>query len=94
METFKVAHIHEQGNDIIIVIVNPSFRFMPHEEQNAGINVLQACATSAGLAGIVVPVWQDGNTFGCLPPTKWLPFFESLTWPDILRNINGELRCG
>ena len=93
MEKFKVAHIHEQGQDIIIVLVNRSFANKSSTEQGDICSWLQGCARSAGLAGIVVPVWESGGRLFFLAPPAWLPFFKSLTIQFVQRNINKELSC-
>ena len=94
METFKVAHLREQGQDMVIVIVGPAFASMSSKDQDDGMNVLQICAESAGLAGLVVPVWREGNRAKFIAPLNWHPFFQSLTWDRILSSVNRELHCG
>ncbi|MCR4529871.1 hypothetical protein [Acinetobacter venetianus] len=94
MATYKIAHIHEQGQDIIIAPLESNFHHSSNEEQNQLIDYLQACATNAGLAGTVVPAWQFGGRVHFIAPVPWHPFFKSLSWNDILVNINKELTCG
>jgi hypothetical protein len=94
MKRFKIAHIREQGIDLIIVPLDSAFGRKPRHEQSEIIDSLQACATSAALAGTVVPVWQEGNGHRFIAPQNWHPYFESLSWHDIVANINKELRCG
>jgi len=86
LATFDVAHINVQGQDIIIVPLDRE----PTPEQ---IDGLQACATSAGLAGTVCPVWQEFGRIRFIAPRPWHPFFQSLTWPAICANINKKLTC-
>jgi len=95
MERFKVAHIREQGQDIIIVLVANSFGFKGNTEQNQLRNALQVCASAAGLAGTVVPVWDaGGGRMGFLAPTQWQSCFSGMTLPFVASNINRELTCG
>lgn len=94
MATYKIAHLSEQGQDIIIAPLESNFHNASDEEQNQFIEYLQACATSAGLAGTVVPAWLYGGRVYFIAPTLWHPFFKSLSWNDILININKELTCG
>lgn len=85
---YDVAHIREQGQDMIIVLVS-------HEPTEVQQSQLQRCATAAGLAGTVVPVWTD--PFGHLhfrAPVLWHGFFESLSPEFINANINRTLTCG
>lgn len=94
MNKFKIAHIREQGVDLVIVPLDSSFGRKTQEAQNEAIDSLQACASNAGLAGTVVPVWQDGSRTRFIAPPSWHPFFKGLSWHAIHANINKELTCG
>lgn len=95
MAKFQVAHLREQGQDIIIVLVDRSFGYKPNTEQNEICASIQACASAAGLAGTVVPVWDGGGgRLAFLAPRPWTPFFQSMTLADVAANINRELTCG
>lgn len=91
---FNIAHIREQGVDMIIVPLDSSFGHKPTSAQHETIDSLQAYATSAGLAGRVVVVWQEGNGHRFIAPPNWQPFFKSLGWGQIMASINKELVCG
>ena len=93
MATFKVAHIRQQNIDLIIVLMDASFGQLSSADQNDTIEYLQICATNADLAGTVVPVWYQGGRVHFIAPPNWHPFFKSLSWQDILRNVNTELTC-
>ena len=94
MPKYQVAHIREQGQDIIIILVNRSFTHMSSAEQEAQSQILQECATSAGLAGTVVPVWDAGNRrLAFYAPREWQTFFRGLTLAFVSANINKELTC-
>src|SRR5205823_1503029 len=86
MPTFKVAHLREQGQDIIVVLV-------AREISREQLQALQDCANQAGLRGTVVPVWRSGSSFRFLAPSQWHAFFRSLPWEVILQNINRSLTC-
>jgi hypothetical protein len=94
MNTFKVAHIREQGIDLIIVPLSQDFQHKSDEEQQDTISALQVCASNAGLAGTVVPVWRHGASHRFICPENWTPFFKTFTWNNIMSNINKELTCG
>ena len=95
MERFDVAHLREQGQDMIIVVVADSFGLKSTTEQNQICAALQACATSAELAGTVVPVWNaGGGRMGFLAPELWHGFFRSIDLSFVAANINKELTCG
>lgn len=91
MSQFKVAHIRQQGIDLIIVPLDSSFDYKSSTEKNGIVNSLQFHANSAGLRGTVVPVWQSGGSMKFIAPPNWHPFFKSLSWLDIRANINREL---
>ena len=93
MNKFKVAHVREQGVDLIIIPLDSAFGRKTRDAQNEVMESLQACASSAGLAGTIVPVWQDGTRTRFIAPVKWHPFFESLSWRAIHASINKELTC-
>lgn len=94
MKRFKIAHFREQGVDIIVVPLDPSFGAKPQSQQQDTIDWLQSCAESAGLAGTVVPVWRSGRGHQFIAPTAWHKFFQSFTWDLIELSINKELSCG
>src|ERR1700754_307048 len=60
MASWKIAHLHQQGQDMIIVPLESAFGNKPGGMQSEFIEALQICAADAGLAGIVVPVWKAG----------------------------------
>lgn len=93
MANFKVAHIREQGVDLIIVPLESSFGRKSDADQNEIIESLQMCANSAGLAGTVIPVWREGSGHRFIAPNNWHAFFRSCGWNDIIRNLNKELTC-
>ena len=51
MPRFKVAHVKEQGVDLVIVPVESSFGHKMTQDQNAFAAELQVRSRSAGLAG-------------------------------------------
>ena len=92
MPSFDVAYIRQQGVDLIIVPVNRTFGSKMQKEQYAAVDELQSHATAAGLAGTVVPVWDDGGgRMRFLAPRNWHPFLRSLSWALIARNVNRKL---
>jgi hypothetical protein len=92
MPRYSVAHVRERGTDLIIVPLQPSFGRKTLQQQQEDISELQARALAAGLAGIVVPVWDSGGgRMAFLAPQKWHPYFRSLDLPGVFANINREL---
>ncbi len=94
MTIIPIAHIHEQGQDMIIVPLNHSFGCKSQKEQEQTISYIQQIAINAGLAGTVVPVWDtSSDRFAFLAPLPWHPFFKSLTSSDISCMLNRKLIC-
>lgn len=92
MPSLKIAHLREQGQDMIIAPLERSFGTLTNDEQQATIAELQARANAAGLAGIVVPVWDHGGgRMSFIAPPPWHPFFRSITLQFVFANLNREL---
>lgn len=92
MPTFKVAHLREQGVDLIIVPLDPSFAGRKREEQDSAIRDLQMSATLAGLNGDVVPVWDSGQgRMGFIAPVPYHPYFRSINLAFVEVNLNREI---
>ena len=92
--TFEVAHFSEQGQQVIVVFVSRSFGQKTTAQQNEICANLQACATDAGLAGTVVPVWDNGGgRTGFLAPRPWHRFFQSVPMATLAANVNRKLTC-
>jgi hypothetical protein len=94
MASYEVAHIREQGQDIIIIPLERSFGRKTKHEQEEVCAALQLCASDAGLAGSVVPVWEEaGGRMGFLAPKPWHTFFKSMSLVAVAANINKKLTC-
>lgn len=92
MPRFKVAHIKEQGQDIVVVPLDSTFGRKMSGEQQAIAAELQLRSRSAGLAGRVVPVWDNGSgRMGFLAPQNWHAFFAGLNLGWVFTNINREI---
>lgn len=94
MTRIPIAHIREQGQDIIIVPLDRSFEFKTRDEQGGITQTLQYTASAAGLAGTVVPVWDSGGgRMAFIAPVQWHRFFQSLSLPAVASLLNRELIC-
>ena len=92
MTTFKVAHIREQGQQMIIIPLSASFGHKTSREQSEAMDALRLAARSAGLVGTVATIWTNGNRVGFIAPKPWHPFFRSPgIYNLVMRNINREL---
>ena len=94
MQTYKIAHLREQGIDLIIIPVDSTFGMKTIHEQNIIVRNLQSCATSSGLEGTVVPVWDSGGgRMSFLAPQRWHSYFSSITLEFVYMNINRQITC-
>lgn len=94
MPTYDVAHIREQGADLIIVRAEASFRYKTPAERQEIRNVLQQCAEAEGLTGTVIPVWDNGRgRMAFMAPRSWHPFFGSIDLSFVAKKINRRLSC-
>jgi hypothetical protein len=91
MPKFKVAHVREQGIDLIIIPLEHHFGQKTKAEQDGIIAELQVHATGAGLAGTVVPVWPQGSAMSFIAPHQWHPFFKGISLQWVGLNINKEI---
>jgi hypothetical protein len=92
MPALKVAHVRQQGVDLIIAPLNHDFGYKPQQDQQDIVGEIQVRARSAGLAGTVVPVWDNGGgRMGFIAPKNWHPFFRSLNLREVWANVNREI---
>jgi hypothetical protein len=92
MPSIPVAHLHEQGQDMIVVIMDKSFARAAPPHQEATIGQLQALAKLNGIKGTVAMVWDDHGKMDYLAPQPWHEFFMSITLEDVRARLNAELR--
>lgn len=77
MPQFDVAHLHEQGQDLIIILLDSVFGYKSGTEQNKIRSQLRSRASAAGLAGTVVPVRDGGGgQMAFLAPPNWHALFR------------------
>jgi hypothetical protein len=91
MPRYKIAHVHEQGNDLIIIPLESSFGYRSQNDQHAEIGEFQMRANAAGLRGTVVPVWDSAGRMAFIARRDWHPFFASIDLAWVGRNLNREL---
>jgi len=91
MTTFQIAHINEQGVNVVVVFVDPAVAFKSAQEQNLIATSLQLCAQAGGLAGNIAMVWPGGFW----APNNQHAFFGSPggSYEGLLRRINKTLSC-
>jgi hypothetical protein len=92
MPTLKVAHVREQGVDLIIAPLDQNFEYKTGQDQQAIVGEIQMRSSQAGLAGAVVPVWDGGGgRMAFIAPKSWHPFFRSLNLRAVWANVNREI---
>ncbi|TEA78688.1 hypothetical protein [Allopusillimonas ginsengisoli] len=93
MTQLKVAHIREHGRDLIIIPLDSSFHDKSRNERKAALKAMQECVSSAGLDGIIVPVWRAGHNRYFIAPEEWHSFIKTLSWHTIISRLNKLLVC-
>jgi len=92
LATFQIAHINEQGVNVVVVFVDPAVAHKTPFEQSQIATSLQLCARSAGLAGNIAMIWPGGFW----APNNQHAFFGSAggSYGALLLRINKTLSCG
>lgn len=91
MPRLKVAHINEQGQNMIIFPLDQSFGHKSTNEQEEALSSLEYRANRAGLAGRAVAIWQHGNHMHFRGPSNWQNFLRSISMRWVMANVNHEL---
>jgi hypothetical protein len=92
MPTFQVAHLHRDGQDVIIVPVDRTFGKRSPAEQSRIQEAFQRSAVAADIPGVVVPVWEDATgrmAFRAPPP--WHEFLKSIDMVYVATALNRSL---
>ena len=92
MPTFQAAHLQPGGHDLIIVPVDRTFGKRSPNEQARIQEAFQRSAIAAGIAGVVVTVWEDasGKMAFRAPPT-WHEFLKSIDMVYVATALNRNL---
>lgn len=91
MTSFRVAHLHEQGNDMIIIPLGEEFGSKSPPEQEQTVGALRTAAKASGLRGVVIPIWPQEDKLRFLAPKIWHPYFKRMTWDWLRANLNTEI---
>ena len=84
MTQLRVAHLREQGQDMILVPLADSFGNRSEAQQSQEVAEIQARARAAGLTGTVAVFWRGGFR----GPRPWHPFLRSIGYHGVLTNLN------
>lgn len=76
MPAFPVAHVCENDEQLVLVLLDASFNDLSSSEQHAMLAHLRYHAEQAGLEGTVVPLWPAGVSTGFIAPPRWHTFFR------------------
>jgi hypothetical protein len=92
MLSLNIAHLHEQGEDLIIAPLDGTFGNKTSMQKNAAIAAIQRAAIRAGLKGEVVVAWEDNSgRMRFIGPRPWHPFLQEIDMRWIEANINRQL---
>ncbi|MEK9285441.1 MULTISPECIES: hypothetical protein [unclassified Bradyrhizobium] len=92
MPTLKLAHIREQGQDMIIFPLDQRFGRLPDGEKQQELHALEMRAHDAGLGGHAVAVWDaGGGRMGFLGPSQWHSFLRSISLRQVISSLNREI---
>jgi hypothetical protein len=92
MTKLKVAHVRQEGVDLIIIPLADEFGNRSSSAQQQAVSEIQVRSRAAGLAGTVVPVWDNGGgRMAFIAPRPWHAFFQSVSLTWVWGNVNREL---
>ena len=91
MPSFKVAHLREQGQDMLIFPLDSGIHQKTDSEKAEILDELEMRAHAAGLAGSAVIVWDHGRSFNFMGPQPWHPFLRSINMRVVMANLNKEI---
>lgn len=92
MPHYKVAHLNEQGQDMIIFPLESEFGRQLDVDQAQELQALEFRANAAGLRGHAVAVWDaGGGRMGFRGPRQWHPFLQGLSLRAVAANLNKEI---
>ena len=91
MPSFKVTHVREQGQDMIIFPLESTFGSRSENEQSEALEELQSRAHAAGLAGQAVAVWESSGRMHFIGPRPWHGFLQSISMRWVALNVNKQI---
>ncbi|WP_316186417.1 hypothetical protein [Bradyrhizobium sp. SZCCHNS30592] len=92
MPKYQVAHIREQGQDMIIFPLEARFGYLSDADKNHELGILESRANAAGLRGAAVAVWDaGGGRMGFMGPQPWHSFLRSISLQFVAANLNKEV---
>lgn len=91
MPSFKVAHVQEQGQNMLLFPLDRSFGHKTPDQQRAIVDELEDRAHVAGLAGRAAVFWEcNGRTYS-LGPQQWRNFLRSISIRRVIASVNKSI---
>ena len=91
MSSVKVAHLREQGQDMLLFPLSDLFGSKSGSEQNSILAELERRAHRAGLAGKAAAFWETGGRTYFRGPRPWFSFLQSISFATVWANVNREI---
>jgi hypothetical protein len=91
MPSYDVAHIREQGQDMLLFPLGDRFGRTLEIDQRTILAELERRAHAAGLAGEAAAVWQSGGRTYTLGPRSWAGFLRSIDLRFVMANVNRKI---
>lgn len=91
MPTIKLAHIREQGQNMLLFPLDRSFGQKPEHERHEVLQELEDRAHGAGLAGRGALIWETGGRTYTLGPKPWANFLKSISLRHVLASVNKSI---
>jgi hypothetical protein len=89
MPKYKVAHIRQQGQDLIIFPLEAKFGQMSGSEQDRQLGILGSRANRAGLRGTAVAVWDAGGGQAAFRgPPQCCAYLSRINFQFVMANLN------
>ena len=90
---FDIAHVREQGQDMIIIPLDSNFEYKSDDQKRNTMYALQTCASNARLGGTVVLIWESNGRTKFMAPQPWHGLFRSVDMLWVAKRINKSLTC-
>jgi hypothetical protein len=91
MPTFKVAHVREQNQNMLLFPLDGGFAQKSNEARISVLNELELQAHRAGLAGRAAAFWVSNGQTHSIGPKAWKSFLRSLSMSAVLASVNKEI---
>jgi hypothetical protein len=93
MPCLDIAYLHEQGQNVIIALLDTGFGEEASVDQRVAISDRQLASYRAGLRGRVLVVWATASgEKKFIAPREWDGFFRRRSLAEIITQVNITLR--